>query len=214
MKHFTNHVGRAACQAGFVFIQRNLIAAAALLVAAQLHAQTRYDATLPGSGTKCVIEGTSSIHDWKMEGVIVTGFFELGAGAKLDGPDGKVDAKAGISIPVRSLKSSSPKMDEVYKQHMEETKFKKIGYALKELTKKGAEFTSKGDLTVHGETKAIEMPVKIVKVDDKKLKISGKTALKMSDYKVKPPNPTIPGIGSITTGDDITITFDWVVETK
>jgi len=40
-----------------------------------------------------------------------------------------------------------------------------------------------------------------------KLKITGKVPLKMTDFKVTPPVK----LGIFRTGDDITITFEWVV---
>jgi polyisoprenoid-binding protein YceI len=211
--------------------RRNLLTLATALLAMQLNAQmTRYEQTLPGKGSKCQMNGTSSIHDWKMETPIIAGSFEVDpkvsfdtAKATLEGAaDGKVAAAADVRIPVRTLKSYNAKMDEVYKQHMDEAKFKNITYKLKELTvKKGDraagspfELVSKGDLTIHGETKAVEMPVKIASAPDNMLKIMGTTKLKMSEYGVKPPNPTIPGVGSITTGDEVTIEFEWFVVKK
>jgi hypothetical protein len=52
------------------------------------------------------------------------------------------------------------------------------------------------------------MPVNILPLGDKKLKVSGTTNLKMTNFKVEPPNPL--GLG-IKTGDDIKIIFDWMV---
>lgn len=205
---------------------RNVLVLAAVLAATQLPAQpTRYEQTLPGKGSKVQIAGTSSIHDWKMESPIIAGSFEVDPKVTFDttkplGAQGKLNATAEVRIPVRTLKSANAKMDEVYKQHMDEAKFRNMSYKLKELTvKKGDagapfEFESKGDLTIHGVTKPIDMPVKIASAPDNMLKISGTTKLKMSDYQVKPPNPKIPGLGEITTGDDITIEFDWMVQKK
>jgi polyisoprenoid-binding protein YceI len=104
-------------------------------------------------------------------------------------------------------------MDEVYQEHMEMTKFPKMEYKLTELKGKGdakagkCEFDAVGTLTVHGVAKTITMPVTIEKVE-KKLKITGTTSLKMSDYGVKPPSPDI-GVAKITTGDDIKVTIEW-----
>jgi hypothetical protein len=195
---------------------------AALLLASQLGNQAaaqgaalRYE-TQPG-GCKVKIEGTSSIHDWNMESAVIGGFIEADAGfpeSALKGGDA-AKPKVEIFIPVRSLKSYNKRMDEVYQEHMEEPKFKKMEYKLTELKAKGdapkagkCEFDAVGTLTVHGVAKPITMPVVIEKVEGKKLKITGSTALKMSDYGVKPPNPDI-GVAKITTGDDIKVTLEW-----
>lgn len=206
---------------GRLVAPRLWVAGAAVVLAAHLPAQTltSYVQTLPGKGSKCQIAGTSSIHDWKMESPILAGTFQVDQAALDNAAGGKVAAQASVRIPVRTLKSYNAKMDEVYKEHMEEAKFKNIEYKLTELTaaqgerKAGTpiEATSKGNLIIHGVTKPVEMPVQILAQAGNQLKISGKTKLKMSDYGVKPPNPKLP-IGEITTGDEITIEFDWVVQ--
>jgi hypothetical protein len=175
------------------------------------------------TGSKCQINGTSSIHDWDMVTSIIGGFFDTAA--NLDpsqaaptgiGEDGRLSANAEATIPVRSLKSYQTAMDEVYQDHMEAAKYRRIEYHLKELILKKPhapntpfEFDSTGELAVHGVTNQISMPVKIER-QDTALKISGTIGLKMSDYKVEPPSPTI-GVAKITTGDAITITFEWLL---
>ncbi|HEY9173541.1 MAG TPA: YceI family protein [Verrucomicrobiae bacterium] len=198
-------------------------------LAIQATAQSiRYDSQ-PG-GAKVKIEGTSSIHDWKMEGPVIGGFIEAAAGfpeAALKGGDA-AKPKVEVFIPVRSLKSYNPKMDEVYQEHMEAAKFKNMEYKLTELKAKGSapkdgkcEFDAIGTMTIHGVAKEITMPVTIEKTEVEKdgkkspqLKITGETPLKISDFGVKPPNPKIPGMGEITTGDDIKMTFEWLPKQK
>ncbi len=201
-------------------------APAAATNAAPTVTRVRYNADTVGS--KCRIDGTSSIHDWKMETAIIGGFFEIDSRATFDmaqstlggaGDDGRISSVAEVTIPVRSLKSYNTRMDEVYQDHMEAITYRKIDYRLQTLTLKKTthaantpfEFDSTGNLIVHGVTKTIAMPVKIERLDANRLKITGKTPLKMTDYKVNPPCPNIPGIGQITTGDDITVTFEWIV---
>jgi polyisoprenoid-binding protein YceI len=190
------------------------------------HAQAeplRYDAQ-PGGG-KVKIEGTSSIHPWNMESPVIGGFIEADAGFPESALKGGAAAKPKVEvfIPVRSLKSYNKRMDEVYQEHMEEPKFKKMEYKLTELKAKGdapkagkCEFDAVGTMTIHGVSKPLTMPVTIEKAEVEKdgkkapqLKITGSTPLKMSDYTVKPPCPEIPGIGQITTGDEIKMTFEW-----
>src|SRR5262245_21066842 len=60
-------------------------------------------------GSKMRIEGTSSVHDWQMEGKIIGGYLEAGANFPSEpgqsAQPGKVDAHAEIFVPVRSLQS-------------------------------------------------------------------------------------------------------------
>jgi len=184
----------------------------------------RYDSQ-PGGG-KVKIEGTSNIHPhWEMESPVIGGFIEADAGfpeSALKG-GGAAKPKVEIFIPVRSLKSDNKRMDEIYQEHMEEPKFKKMEYKLTELKPKGdapkdgkCEFDAVGTLTIHGVSKPLTMPVTFEKAEVEKdgkkspqLKITGATPLKMSDFAVKPPNPKLPGLPEITTGDEIKVTFEW-----
>jgi hypothetical protein len=58
------------------------------------------------------------------------------------------------------------------------------------------------------------MPVKVLPMADKKLKISGTANVKMSDFKIEPPSPSIPGGAMIKTADEVKVIFDWVVGQK
>jgi hypothetical protein len=46
--------------------------------------------------------------------------------------------------------------------------------------------------------------------DDRKIKISGTTSVKMSAFKIEAPAPKI-AMGMIKTGDDVKLIFDWVI---
>jgi polyisoprenoid-binding protein YceI len=175
------------------------------------------------------IEGTSNIHDWQVESTLILGSLEAGPNFPVEPGQtvapGKVDAKAEASVTVRSLKSLekdgkpySDKMDEVMYEKMKMAEYPKIVYRLTELTLKEPAkskdapyvFEAKGDLAVGGVTNSITMPVNVVPLGEKKLKISGTTTVKMTDFKIDPPAPKI-ALGMIKTGDEVKIIFDWMV---
>jgi polyisoprenoid-binding protein YceI len=177
-------------------------------------------------GSKVRLEGTSTIHDWTMDGGIIGGFLELDSGfstdpAATDLKPGKVTATASARIPVRSIKSGKTRMDEVMQEHMKEKDFPRIEYRLTEMVLKetpgaGAplKFDTKGELTVAGVTNKVSMPITMERIDKSKVKIIGSTGLKMSDFKVEPVAIKIPALGSITTGDDVKISFEWITATR
>ena len=200
----------------------------ALLLLAGLSVQaaemTKYSAR---SGSKMRIEGTSTIHDWQVEGTLIAGSLEVGPNFPSEPGQavtpGKVDATGDLYVMVRSLKSIekdgkpySDRMDEVMYEHLKVKENPKISFHLSELTltepAKSKDspylFEAKGQVAVAGVTNALTFPVSVLPLGDKKLKISGKTNLKMTDFKVEPPNPL--GLG-IKTGDDVKIIFDWMV---
>ena len=194
------------------------------------HAQTRYGAQPRGNSVK--IDGTSTAHDWEMEGTIIGGFLELGPGVQLDpaqttipGIQGNiVPAKARAIIPVESVHSKAEHlpevMDHLMQKAMRDEQFKTILYTLTELSFKAPhtagkpfDFDSKGDLVIAGVTNKVSFPVSIEVLDGGKIKISGTAPVKMTDYKVDPPAPNF-GLGLMKCGDDVKIIFDWVLQKK
>ncbi len=203
---------------------------AALLLTAAVAAQaaegmTQYQAK-PGS--KMRIEGTSNIHDWQVEGNIIGGTLELAAAFAADpakASPGKVEAKATVLLPVRSMKSIekdgkpfNAKMDDIMYEKLLEAANKAIKFTLTELTLKEAPkageplvLEAKGDLAVAGKTQSMTFPLKMTVMPEDKLKFSGTSATKMTDFGIQPPEPL--GLG-IKTGDDVKLIFDWVVGKK
>src|SRR5215831_15367217 len=98
--------------------RRTLLSLALLLAVAPLQAQdtVKYVAK-PGSTVK--MEGTSNIHDWTVNGQIISGSMEVSSAFDKDLKTLAPLPKVSVSIPVRSLKSTSgKKMDEVMQDHM------------------------------------------------------------------------------------------------
>jgi hypothetical protein len=206
---------------------------AAILVAASFaHAAEPTVRLDPMPGSKMRIEGTSSVHDWQVEGNLIGGRLEAGPNFPLEPGQavspGKADVKATAFVPVRSLKSIekdgrpySDSMDDILWGKLLQITNPRILYRLDELTLKDAPknpsgpyvFDAKGELVVAGVTNAITMPVNITPLGDKKLKITGSTTVKMTDYKIEPPAPKI-ALGMIKTGDEIKLIFDWRVGPK
>jgi hypothetical protein len=203
-----------------------------ILVAASAGAAdspTRFD-SLPGG--KVRIEGTSSIHDWQVEGKLIGGFLEAGpAFPSAPGqavPPGKVEARVEVFIPVRSLKSIekdgrpySESMDDIMYGKLLQPVSPRIQYYLDDLTLKAAPekpeapylFDSKGRLVVAGVTNSIAMPIQVTLLGNKKLKITGNIAVKMTDFKIEPPAPKI-ALGLIKTGDEVKLNFEWITGQK
>jgi len=182
----------------------------------------RYESQ-PGSLVQ--IDGTSNIHDWTVKGGIIKGFIEADAGfPESAAKPGAQTPKVEVTIPVRTLKSTvlvgAKKMDEVMQEHMNMAKYPSIEYRLLELTPKAGaaagktlQFDAKGALTVSGVTRTNVMPVTLERLDNAKVKVAGSTNLKMTDFGIKPPAPTL-ALGLIKTGDDVKISIAWLTAQK
>ena len=170
-------------------------------------------------GGKLKMDGTSTLHDWTVESSLIGGTLEWDAAFEAAPKPGKVPgARVESTLLVRSLKSGKSAMDAVMQDAMKAEANPKISYKLTELTLKAAakspadamQFDSQGEITVSGVTKPLVMPVTMTR-DGDKLKITGKTTLKMTDHGIKPPAPAV-GLGLIKTGDEVKISFEWVTK--
>ena len=189
-----------------------LVASARTATAAD---KVRYRSSPPGM---MKIEGTSTIHDWHATTKLIGGSFltsESLNDTKALKP-GKFDGIVSAIIPASSFScSSGSAMDKVMRDAMRADKNKLILYKSTELTVKSVNadgsvtLGSKGTLTVSGVTKPINMDVAMTATDaGKKVTFKGKTAVKMTDYGIKPPAPSV-GLGLIKTGDEVKLTFEW-----
>jgi len=167
-------------------------------------------------GSKVKIDGTSTVHDWTVESQAFKGTMEVPADFASN-PAAAKNAKVEVTIPVRSLKSGKTAMNNIMWEAMKMKDHPNIVYKLIELTPKAgapgnsAQFDAKGTLTVAGVTRTNTMPVTIEKTGDNKAKATGTTTVKMTDFGIKPPAPTV-GLGFIKTGDDVKIAFEWHAE--
>lgn len=194
----------------------SLLLAAALSVSAD---QVRYQAS-PGSKLK--LEGTSTVHDWTVESGLIGGYIEFASEYPLDpskpNSEVKVTPRVEVNIFVRSLKSGKTLMDEIMHDNLKVETNPTIKYKLTEWTPKDRkagdplQFDTKGELTVAGVTKPIDMVVTLTP-DGDKLKATGTKELKMTDFGMKPPAPSI-GLGLIKTADEVKVTFEWVTKKK
>jgi YceI-like domain len=183
------------------------------------------------AGSQMTIEGTATaIHPhWLVRSPLIGGYLEVGPGFPTEPGQavtpGKIEATADTFIMVRSLKSIEPDgtpysehMDAVMYEHLRADKDPRarITYHLTSLVLKEAAkskdapymFEAKGNLVVAGVTNQITMPVNVLPLGGKKVKISGTTDVKMTDFKVQPPAPI--GI-LLKTGDDVKLVFEWIV---
>jgi polyisoprenoid-binding protein YceI len=192
---------------------KTLTATAAITLVAALAgagARVRYQAA-PTNEMK--ISGTSTIHDWHAVSSRIDGAIELDP-TSLD--TAKFDALPTVKVVVKAdtLKSGKSGMDSVMYKALKSDKFPTITYEMTAATPHGtpangtAMFMTKGKLTVAGVTREVSMHTTVKKTADG-LEITGETPLKMTDFKISPPTAML---GTIKSGDDIKVSFRWVVK--
>jgi polyisoprenoid-binding protein YceI len=165
----------------------------------------------PTTGSFVRIEGTSTLHDWKMEGTSING--SITALPIEQWTDGTSTGPVSVSIPVTSLKSEHSKMDKLMADALKARANPAIRYEMTHavLTKPGATFVLKtdGKLTIAGVTREVEMQVTGARAAGGAYMLTGELPIRMSQYGIKPPTAMM---GTIRTGDDVKVTFRWAVE--
>jgi polyisoprenoid-binding protein YceI len=197
--------------------------------AAMTSARVHYQA-MPTTNTAVTIQGTSTFHDWEMKGPNIGGFLEFPVGVSFDTnqaalpglANGLLPVTGQATIPVRNIHAQVEHlpdvMDGLMQDALKQTNYAAIQYKVSELKLvqphlAGQPFTfdATGNLAIAGVTNKVSFPVTITLVDKTKIKITGSAKLKMTDFKVQPPAPSIAGLGVMKCGDEVTILFDWTL---
>lgn len=178
---------------------------------------------------KVRIEGTSNFDDWQVESRAVGGWLETGPGfptnSAPEAASGKKAARGEVFLEVRSLKSIekdgkpfSNLMDEIMHAKLKRPQHPTIRYRLADLVWKATpkspdqacRFEARGELIAAGATNLITLPVTVTPLEGQRLRLTATTALRMTDFQIDPPAPKI-ALGIVKTGDEVKISFEWVV---
>jgi polyisoprenoid-binding protein YceI len=154
------------------------------------------------------LNGTSSLHDWEMKAVKGNSVASFTVNAK-----GKLASLSRLSftLPVTNLKSSKKSMDKNTYKALHADKNPNISFVLTSATvtdmgENTYELNCKGKMTIAGTSIQTQlMATSIYNPADKSFTVTGIKKMKMTDYKVKPPKALL---GTITTGDDISISYN------
>ena len=152
------------------------------------------------------IRGTSNLHSWNEKVQIVSG-----NGTVTQNKDGSFDLDAiSIRMQVHSIKSDEGSiMDNKTYSALKADSYPEIIFTLttpvKSISSSAEKIISaKGNLTIAGVTKSVEMQVKSWMKEQGKLTFQGAQIIKMSDYNINPPTALF---GTLKTGNELTIDF-------
>jgi polyisoprenoid-binding protein YceI len=155
--------------------------------------------------SKLTVFGTSNLHDWDIVAKAMSGkaTFDFDANVLKD------IESLDFSVETEQLLSGKSGMDSNTFKALNSKKYKTINYKLTKIlkiTKVSATIytiEAQGDLTIAGTTKNITQVFTAV-VSGKKVVLSGKTKITMTQYKIVPPTALF---GTIKTGPDVTVDF-------
>src|SRR5205085_5914337 len=110
-----------------------------------------------------------------------------------------------FSLAAESLKSGKSAMDKNAYNALKTDINKQIAFQLVSAKIEGNKILCTGKLKIAGTTKQIDVEVAYTTLPGGSLQCKGSKKILMTDYKVEPPTFMF---GSVTTGDEITISFD------
>ena len=159
----------------------NKIICAAILLLSISSAAPAAERFAAAKGSSVKIEGTSTLHNWSMEGSTINGQVEVAG----DWQKALDQAIVDVSIPVASIKSEHARMDRIMAEAL---KTPEITYRLTNATLQTPSLVhATGKLTIAGTTRDVAMDIAIMKEGDAQYVLTGKTPVRMTDYGIKPP---------------------------
>lgn len=151
--------------------------------------------------------GTSTLHDWQMRADAVSGDAVFAFA-----PGGRNEllslTSLTFSLAVEDLHSGNRSMDNNAHRALKAEAHPVISYVLTSEThtadRDGYRLTTRGELTIAGVTRAIDMEVQLRVNDDGSLTAVGSHTLNMTDYGVTPPSFLL---GAMKTGEVLSLRF-------
>ena len=162
--------------------------------------------TLSKSGTKVLIKGTSSLHDWEMTLNVIN----VDLQAKREGSVLKSIDNVSVSCKATDLKSESNLMDKKAYEALKSDAFpviKFVSTSISGLVVEDKKFKGNvtGKLNVAGIEKVVTIPFNGTLTDAKTFNVTALTDISMANYKMVSPTAMM---GALKTGDKITVSFE------
>ncbi len=166
------------------------------------------------------IEGSSTLHDWKAEAQDVKGEIQLPEefqGTNLPPVGSSID-QMNVKVAVASMDGGKEVMNGKMHRALQKETHPYIQYELtsaevssSDVATHHVQMATEGKVTIAGVTQTLSIPVKGEYIKGTGWVFSGSQSLKMSDYNIEPPTAMF---GQIVTGDEVTISFNLIVNTQ
>lgn len=165
-------------------------------------------------GSQLTIEGTSNLHDWSC----TTSAIQADVRAQIDERSVPVALDfVSIEIPVDRIRCKNDKMNENLVRALRAEPHPRIVFRTTGSLRLRAPDASgrisgplRGDLTVAGVTKTVDVPVQAVANPDGSLHITGSKPFLMTQFGIDPPRAML---GMLKTGNRVNVRFDLIAST-
>ena len=151
--------------------------------------------------TKFFVDGTSTVHDWTIESNSISGKLIADEASK------KITA-VSLNLEVESLESGKGGMDKKVYDAFDTKKNPTISFESNSVTlaADGKSGVAKGNLSMAGTTKAVEVPFTLDDTSGNWV-FTGEVTMLMTTFEMKPPTAVF---GTIKAGDEVKVRFEVV----
>lgn len=170
------------------------------------------------------ITGTSTIHDWHVQGSVIEGHLDLPA-SETHMPAWQAFQMplsnapiAQVSIPIASLASGKALMDRKMNEALKADAYPVVTFTMTAVSPAAGQTTpasdasyavdAVGQLSIAGITKPLSIGLTVKPLDDTTLALDGSVQLDMTEFAIDP--PTAMG-RMIRTGKLVTVTVHWII---
>ncbi len=169
--------------------------------------------------SKLWLEGTSTLHDFTINAkeIISSLIIENSVNEKNSKEELKI-SNLKLIIPVKKLDSGKESMDENMQEALLAEDNPNIIFDLNSKavfsfsnTADSIKIKAAGNLTIAGTKKPVDLMVTVIKHNENKFEFKGDKKLLMTDFGVEPPSMFL---GTVTTGNEITVKFDLFLNRK
>ena len=168
-----------------------------------------------------MLYGNSTLHKFSFEAQKIAGELTVATDSMRKNPLEAVvnDRQGQVSIPVVQLKSGEKGLDKNMRKAMEAKKYPEITFTLKDIQNveesdsagNWKTMQAQGLLEISGTENQITLDIRGTQVSDTKLRFTGQTNLRMTDYGIEPPTMRL---GAIKTENKMKITFNIIIESN
>lgn len=159
---------------------------------------------LENGESSLTVFGTSNLHGWKVDAEAQQGAIRFNNLETCE-----ID-QLSLTVLTESLKGVKPGMAKTASEALKADKYKYILFTLtevKDITKKNNgvfELQALGDLIIAGTKRSVPINFNVT-INNNKVKLEGRTLLKMTDFNLTPPEALM---GTIKAKNDIMLKFD------
>ncbi|WP_375772185.1 YceI family protein [Archangium gephyra] len=169
-------------------------------------------------GGELAIDGTSTVRDFTCKAKVVEARFtpgEAGGALVLEQLAGAL-REVQLEVPTGKLDCANGTMNEHMYGALQLTqhptiRFRMSGYEVGAAKDGQVPLRIRGELTMAGVTRPIDMVARATSAPEGKLRVQGRYLLRMTDWSVRPPTLML---GTMKVGDSVVVRFDFALARK